>query len=135
MHHIFNTKNLKVSYKTTTNMASTIKGHNSRTICGDIQPEDTRGCNCRGGVTTCPLNGKCMEKSLIYRAEVTSAEGRRHYYGQTARTFKERCYEHHHDLQHAGKSESTSLSTYVWKLREKEVEPTVSWHKVCSAKP
>ena len=135
MHHIFNTKNLKVSYKTTTNMASTIKGHNSRTICGDIQPEDTRGYNCHGGVTTCPLNGKCMEKSLIYRAEVTSAEGRRHYYRQTARTFKERYYGHHHDLQHAGKSESTSLSTYVWKLREKEVEPTVSWHKVCSAKP
>ena len=23
----------------------------------------------------------------------------------------------------------------MWKLREKEVEPTVSWHKVCSAKP
>ena len=62
---------------------------------------------------------------MLYRAEMTSAEGRRHYYGQTARLFKERYYGHHHDLQHAGKSESTSLSTYVWKLREREVEPTV----------
>ena len=76
-----------------------------------------------------------MEKSMIYRAEVTSVEGRRHYFGQTVRMFKDRFYGHHHDLKHAAKSKSTSLSTYVWKLRELELKPTISWSKVCSAKP
>ena len=47
----------------------------------------------------------------------------RHYYGQTFRTFKKRYYEYKRDLRQHSKSDSTTLSTYVWRIREAGVEP------------
>ena len=71
---------------------------------------------------------------MIYKAEVVSGKGKRHYYGQTDRTFKERFYGHTSDLRHPSKAKSTSLSTYVWKIRNEGEDPTISWSKVKNAR-
>ena len=92
IYSIFNTTKLKVSYKTTPNMSSVIKSHNKKVLSGNVVEHTRKGCNCRGGATTCPIGGSCLDKSMIYKTEVTTATEKRHYYGQTFRTFKERFY-------------------------------------------
>ena len=78
--------------------------------------------------------GNCVYKSMVYKAEVSTSTCKKHYYGQTFRTFKERFYGHQHDLQNSHKSDSTTLSQYVWKMKELVEQPEISWSKVTSAK-
>ena len=94
LHSIFNTKKLKVSYRTTPNMSSVIKALNKKILSGMVVDNSRKGCNCRGGLAVCPIQGNCLDKSTVYKAEVTTSSERKHYYGQTFRTFKERFYGH-----------------------------------------
>ena len=135
LHSIFNTKKLKISYKTTPNMSSVIKSHNKKVLSGSVMENAKKGCNCRGGVETYPMCGRCLDKSMIYKAEVTTTTEKKHYYGQTFRTFKERFYGHQSDLRSQGKAESTTLSKFVWQERNKGEEPEIKWSKLSSAKP
>ena len=135
LHSIFNTKKLKVAYKTTTNMASLIKTHNKRILSNNTVDDTRKGCNCRDGVASCPMRGNCLDKSMVYKADVSTSRGMKHYYGQTFRTFKERFYGHQHDLRNSHKADSTTLSQFVWKMREQGEQPLITWSKVTSAKP
>ena len=73
---------------------------------------------------------------MVYKAEVQTHQGPRHYYGQTARTFKERFYGHTSDLRHREKTNSTTLSKFVWKFRDTTGEdPGITWSKLKSARP
>ena len=94
-----------------------------------------KGCNCQGGVPSCPLGGNCLDREMVYQAVAKTNSGSRHYYGQTARTFKERHYGHVSDLRHRSQFKSTTLSTYVWNCRDRGIEPELTWSKVRSAKP
>ena len=136
LYRIFNTKKIKVSYKTTSNMASVINTHNRRVLSSNKQVEGVRkGCNCRTGVANCPFNGSCLDKGMIYKAEVTSSWGSKHYYGQTSRTFKERYNNHQYDMRHHNQASSTTLSTYIWKIKDTGEEPMIKWSKVSSSQP
>ena len=90
LHKIINQNNVKMSYSCTKNMQRIITSHNSKVInesSGRSQQEE-RKCNCGRG-RICPLNGKCLEKGLVYRGKGTpSREDRMDYIGMTARTFK-----------------------------------------------
>ena len=48
------------------------------------------------------------------------------YHGLTSRTFKKRYNEHMRSFKKE-LAQSTTLSTYVWKLKKKGLEPEVSW--------
>ena len=134
LYKLFNTKKVKVSYRTTSNMGSLIRSHNNKVLSRREEGIKEHGCNCRVGEEWCPMRGECLEPSMIYKAEVVSGKGKRHYYGQTDRTFKERFYGHSSDLRHPSKAKSTSLSTYVWKIRNEGEDPTISWSKVKNAR-
>ena len=71
MYSIFNSKKSKVSYKTTTNMSSFIKAHNRWILSDRLVDTAKQGCNCREGVNNCPLRGDCLDKSMVYKADVT----------------------------------------------------------------
>ena len=116
-------------------MSLVIKSHNKKVLSGSVVENARKGCNCRGGITTCPMRGSCLDKSMIYKAEVTTTTEKKHYYGQTFRTFKDRFYGHQSDLRNQGKAESTTLSKYVWQERNKGEEPEIIWSKLSSAKP
>ena len=109
LHSIFNTKKIKVSYKTTKNMSAVISNHNKRILSSSRAVQNNPGCNCRDGEDTCPMGGKCLDREMVYKAEVKTSQGNVHYYGQTARTFKERFYGHTSDLRHRSKTDSTTL--------------------------
>ena len=85
LHQIFNKNTIKVSYSCMKNINTVIKNHNDRIIRrfkGSTETEKESRCNCRQK-GECPLQGSCLEKAIVYRATVTSPDGRKEYYGST----------------------------------------------------
>ena len=106
---IFNKNTIKLSYSCTKNMESVIKGHTSKLMKKKFESkEDKKMCNCRGGKTECPLDGKCLTEEIIYKAEIDGII----YYGSAGGTFKKRYYTHKHTFANRDVGQ-TALSTYV----------------------
>ena len=86
-------------------MGDIIKKHNARLLnssnntCKDEVPP----CNCRNKLS-CPLDGKCREKTIIYKATMTSLGDNKNYIGLSSPEFKSRFYNHKQFFE-PGKSE------------------------------
>ena len=133
---IFNKKTVKLSYCCMPNMKSIISGHNKKILRGEKPAYPVKkDCNCRGGVPTCPLEGKCQTKSLVYRAEVTSREGMKEYLGQASNTFKFRYNGHTDSFRNEHKEKDTTLSKYLWQLKRKEEVHEIKWYIASLAIP
>ena len=133
---LFNKKSVKLSYSCMPNMKSLISGHNKKVIIGqEVADKIERGCNCRVGVDRCPLAGKCLTKSLVYKAEVASMDGSKEYLGQASNTFKLRFNGHTDSFRNEGKQKDTTLSHHIWKLKRREVEYDVKWSIASLARP
>ena len=132
---IFNKNTLKLSYSCTKNMESIIKGHNSKLIKQANEKEksggkETKQCNCIGGESECPIEGKCMTEGLIYKAEINGKA----YYGSCGGTFKQRYYTHKQTFTNSSVGQ-TALSAYIHEkaLNYKAIKWSV--HKKASPRP
>ena len=67
---IFNLNMTKISYSSVLNIKYLIKQHNSKFL-SNKQDNTQRACNSTIK-ENCPLNGKCLYLSLVYKAEVTT---------------------------------------------------------------
>ena len=77
------------------NLETIISGHNKKVLDQGIgNTQQTSKCNCRGGASQCPLQGECLEKSVVYRANIQANNKSVNYIGQTSNTFKERFRNH-----------------------------------------
>ena len=126
---IFNRNNLKVSYSCLPNMASIISAHNKKILSETEKSSNERKtCNCRNK-NICPLDGSCLIESVIYKCHVTKSENDegKHYIGLTGGKFKDRWASHNFSFRHEKASRSTELSKYVWELKNKGIEPKLSW--------
>jgi hypothetical protein len=87
LHKIFNRNTVKVSYSCMTNIKNTISNHNRHLLVRKNKSFD--GCNCRTK-DECPLDGNCLTKSIVYKAEITSTDvdETKEYIDMTAGTFK-----------------------------------------------
>ena len=97
-----------------------IKSHNSR-ILSEEETQDQPKCNCRQK-DTCPLEGHCLDKELIYRCilkENTTSDGVT-YNGLTENTFKDRFYKHCNSFKYESKANSTELSKHFWEMKSKK---------------
>ena len=121
LYKLFTTKKVKLSYSCCPSMMSVISSHNAKFI-RTREVVDVPGCNCRGGVAVCPLQGRCRTQSLVYKATVTSVEGEKSCIGQAASTFKLRYSNYKNSFINPSKKHSTALSTYVWNLARKNVD-------------
>ena len=91
-------------------------------------------CNCRNK-EECPLEGQCQLKELIYQATVETEGGEtQNYVGLTANTFKER-YSGHLTNFNNEHSKGTTLSTYIWKLKNESKIYNITWKILKHAKP
>ena len=120
------------------NLKDEINRHNAKmNKKNDKENEKDKSCNCKPkkdliGPVNCPLKGKCQIKSVVYKAEVTCKDKMKRpipskiYYGLTARKFKQRYNEHMRSFKTEPK-QSTTLSTYVWKLKKRGLEPEIHW--------
>ena len=136
LHKIFNRNTLKVSYSCLPNMAQVISKHNSK-LQNKTSDVPAPGCNCRGGVANCPLDGACLTKGVVYGAKVTksSDQSTEFYTGLTARKFKERYYEHTASFRHENLRHKTTLSEHIWKLNSQHEPYTVRWRVIDRVKP
>ena len=68
MHEIFNRNIVKFSYSCMNNISSTLSTHNKSIL----NPKQISfGWNCRSK-DNCPLDGECLTRNIIYRADVTT---------------------------------------------------------------
>ena len=138
-HKLFNRQTVKLSYSCSPNVQSAIAAHNRKLLRKhntDTNPpvKEPPMCNCRK-VDECPLKGNCLQSAIIYQATVSAESETKHYIGQTEQTFKKRYPKHKEALEKEHSKESTSLSTYVWELRNKGENPTVKWDVIKKCLP
>ena len=109
------------------------------------QENEAKLCNCRRSAE-CPVEGKCLQQSVIYKAEVLSKHGTKTYFGMTERAFKQRYTEHKQSLpsrtsrmdpvERKKKYEHKSeLSAYAWKLQGEGTGYRINWRIHSKAYP
>ena len=110
------------------NMGQVINSHNSKISAQNNPQPDPPGCNCRGGVGSCPVRGVCQTTGVVYQATVTREDNGEEetYTGLTSRSFKDRYYEHTQDINSETRK-GTTLSNYIWKLKKNNIKHSLSW--------
>ena len=93
--------------------------------------EDTVLCNCRKN-RICPMNGKCLVKNIVYRAEVITEKSTESYIGLTGTTFKERYRNHMSDIKKS-ESKPCQLVKYVKNLEEQKEKYNINWSVLTKA--
>ena len=125
LYKILSHRCLKLSYSCLNNIKSEITSCNKSLMSSE--DKDQRLCNCRSP-ESCPLDGKCLKKNIIYKAEITTdAEKTKFYIGSAGNDFKQRYTNHKSSLKYISKRKTTELSKYYWELKEKGITPNVKW--------
>ena len=91
LYKIFNRNNVKISYSSTPNFASVINLHNTKIINNNIPKPFVPTCNCHSKAS-CPLNGDCLQSSLVYICKSDTPniiQNYLHYIGLTENRFKD----------------------------------------------
>ena len=88
--------------------------------------------NCRIK-NACPPNGECKQKSIVYKAEISSNNTTKLYYGFCSTDFKTRFSNHKHSFTHRNKRKATEVSKEVWQAKNNGVEPSIKWSIVSAA--
>ena len=105
-----------------TNIKQTIGGHIKAILKKDDPHHKTpdNGCNCKSP-DKCPLPGKCLTKSIVYQATVTTNDSKpdQTYVCLTSNTFKTRFANHKTSFTNVNKKHATELSKHVGNLRTK----------------
>ena len=109
------------------NVKSVISSHNKKILSTNTteQQQTEKDCNCRNK-TECPLEGKCLQKNVIYQATVTTNTTEETYVG-LATNFKERYRNHKCSLKLQKRRNETELSKYIWKLKDEKKPYSIKW--------
>ena len=126
LNKIFNKNTVKISYSCMGNIASIISGHNKNIL--ETKEEEVWGCNCRTK-ESCPIENKCLTPKIVYRADVVNnTNDEQKFYLRVSETpFKERFRNHTKEFKNVRYRNSTELSKYVWKLKDDDITPIISW--------
>ena len=132
-HHkfykIFNKNNVKVSYSCMPNMKSIINMHNKKIINPPTNVEE-RKCNCVNK-DSCPLQEKCLTRSLVYKAKIKSTEEnsvQKTYYGLSETKFKTRYANHKKTFNNPIYKTDTELSSEYWKIKNNNQNANIIWN-------
>ena len=69
LHKICNKNVVKLSYSCTPNMANILSAHNNKLLKSHNGKPEFKPCDCRYK-PSCPLNGNCRDKAIVYQATV-----------------------------------------------------------------
>ena len=123
-HKLFNRNSVKLSYSCTPNIGMIIKNHNAR-----LQSKgngNRKACSCRNR-SQCPLDGNCMQTSLVYEAEVITETEKFRYIGLCEGDLKTRFNTHKSTFRNRKYCNSTELSKRIWALKDTNIEYAVKW--------
>ena len=105
-------------------MATIIKRHKNKDLREGKQasedPADAVRCNCREKDIS-PVDGPCQTRSIVYKASVKTDDDVQEYTGRTAVSFKQRFNSHQQMMRDQKYRNSTTLSKYVWSLKDSKV--------------
>ena len=98
-----------------------------------LEPEKklrVEGCNCPQR-QTCPISNQCQTRSLVYKADLKyevvrqgtqgNQEIQKVYFGNSMNTFKQRYGVHKSSFTHRKYKDSTGLSSFIWKLKDRNL--------------
>ena len=122
LHKCFNRSNVKATYCTLTNMKDKIGKHNSKIL--NTKAREEPNCNCRNKVN-CPIPDNCNQSNVIYQANVHGDGKIMKYFGSTV-DFKSRYSQHKSSLNNRP-TLHTTLSSYVWKLKDRNIKFDIKW--------
>ena len=136
LHKKLNRHNIKISYSCMPNMKTRISRHNTQLLTRDRVQAAEPPCNCRQ--IPCPMPGqgnKCRSKNAVYQATVTVAPRPEvrdeveevHTYVGATHDFKERYYGHRSSFNLEASRTSTTLSKFVWKMKDEGRQYTIKW--------
>ena len=93
-------------------------------------------CNCRKN-TICQMEGKCMNKNIIYQALVTQKGSEKvdTYIGLTSTTFKARLANHQQAFKNKNLQTSCKLAQFIWSLKEKNIDYSIKWKLIARGAP
>ncbi|KAJ8024103.1 hypothetical protein HOLleu_36733 [Holothuria leucospilota] len=129
LHKIFNQNKVKISYSCMPNIKSIVQVHNNRTLSKSKvsgTADSQKLCNCRRK-ENCPLHGKCLTRSIVYAADVSTETGTMTYIGMTGGEFKSRYNNHKKTFTNKKYAKDTELSKHIWKLKDSGKKYTIEW--------
>ena len=100
----------------------------------NISNSSVIACNCRLP-DECPLSGHCCVSAVIYKATVSTDQEARFYIGATETTFKTRYNNHKQSLEKREKINETTLSKYIWDLKDKNTTYAIKWEIIQRSTP
>ena len=142
LRKIFNRNTIKISYSCMNNTKQIIDNHNKRILKSSehndtptSKTKDNKTCNCRQK-DACPLDGNCLQPSVIYQATVTNKDNPtpETYIGLTENEFKTRYRNHIASFRHTRSRNSTELSKHIWNLKDNNIDYSISWRILSSTK-
>ena len=135
-HKFFNRNTVKISYSCLPNMSSIISSHNKSLLNKQNDQPELPNCNCRN---TCPMDGTgdCRTQNVVYKATVTPDDtmAPKEYIGISATEFKLRYANHKQSFNNISKRDATSLSQYVWELKERNITYNIKWKIMAKCQP
>ena len=126
-----NRNTVKVSYSCLPNMKSKISKYNCKILATTPQapPQNVKMCSCSRN-TTCPMDGKCLEKDILYIARITSdLPNYNEYKGICSTTWKECCGNHRKAFRNDDYEKDSALSEEVRNIKRKDGQYTIQWQK------
>ena len=130
LNKLFNKNNLKMSYSCAPNMDKIVSTHNMKLLdIKDVNQPQPKTCSCSAAdKINCPLDNVCLSTEIVYQADVSSTDGAtKHYIGLTEPTFKKRLYNHRKSFKNREYEHETTLSTYIWQLKDKNIGYSIKW--------
>ena len=80
--------------------------------------KESKPCNCRVK-SECPLNGQCQVTDIKYKCTVLSPDKPKKVYLETAEgDVEKQFYNHRKWFNNEGSAVDTTLSKYIWELKE-----------------
>ena len=136
LHKIINQNCVKMSYSCMPNIGDIISMHNKATLQqSDKKTKDgNQQCNCRDR-STCPIERRCKEGPIVYKATLTSQNKSMVYYGSCETEFKIRYNNHKQSFKFENKKHATELSKAVWNVKDAGETPLIEWSIVKRVPP
>ena len=112
-----------MSYSCMPNMKQFIMAHNRNMLV--TQDKKRRMCDCKK--QECPVNGSCLTENIIYKPIIKTENQTNFYVVSTGPSFKNRYTKHKYSFKHEKHRNATTLSQYIWKLKNNKVNFKIQW--------
>ena len=135
-----NRNTIKLSYRTTANMAQVITRHNKQVSSQSKQPAAPAKseCNCQKAHLPCIMGGTCVAGNVIYQGAVTRHDtGKTDFYtGLSEPSWKLRWGNHKQNFKTDSRANRTAtcLSKHIWMLKDKGVGYSIKFKQLAKAK-